>query len=172
LISQIGSPEVAAALAAGKDVILINGVDDKPNISLGWWHNDKQQTGTAFAKHPALGDFPHDGYLSPLMFRILKEGSPLPFAGMSSDDMIVVGEGGDGYFLYIGQARSGNGRVLMTFGLDLLYGTPEGTCILDGAIRYACSKAFNPKGVVTLKCETQNGGGKAVCVEDGKNIFG
>jgi hypothetical protein len=106
--------------------------------------------GTAFAKHPALGDFSHDGYLSPLMFRILKEGKPLPFAGISPEDMIVVGEGGDGYFLYAGQARSGNGRVLMTFGLDLLSGTPEGTCLLDGMIRYVRSDDFNPKDIVKL----------------------
>ena len=38
----------------------------------------------------------------------------------------------------------------MTFGLDLLSGHPEGTCILDGLIRYAQSDAFNPYGEVDL----------------------
>jgi hypothetical protein len=37
--------------------------------------------------------------------------------------------------------------VLAPFGLDLLSGTPEGDCILDGMIGYARSEAFNPKGV-------------------------
>ncbi|MDX9868860.1 MAG: hypothetical protein RBT78_13155 [Kiritimatiellia bacterium] len=156
LISQARSPDVDAALAAGKRVLLINGTSSKPNVSLGWWWMGNQ-VGTAFAKHPAFGDFPHDGTLSPLSFRILKQGKPLPFAGLLSDDMLVVGEGGNGYFLYAGGARSGKGRVLMTFGLDLLSGTPEGTCLLDGLIRHSRSDAFNPKGFVQLTFETGNG---------------
>ena len=156
LISQAGAPEVAAALAAGKRVLLINGAAGKPNVSLGWWSMGNQ-VGTAFARHPALGDLPHEGYLSPLAFRILKQGRPLPFAGMRPEEMMVVGEGRDGYFLYAGEACSGQGRVLATFGLDLLSGTPEGTCLLDGMIRYARSDAFHPKGVVELASGAHNG---------------
>lgn len=148
LISQSGFPDVAPALAAGKRMILINGASGKPNVSLGWWWMGKQ-VGTAIAKHPALGDLPHDGYLSPLLFRILKDGKPLPFADMRPDDMVVVGEGGDNYFLYAGQARCGKSSVFMTFGLDLLSGTPEGTCLLDNIIRYVRSDAFSPQGTVS-----------------------
>jgi hypothetical protein len=120
----------------------------KPNISLGWWSMG-EQVGTAFAQHPSLGDFPHAGYLSPLAFRILKTGQKLPsLAGLRPDDMLIVGEGLDGYFLYAGQARIKQGRVLMTFGLDLVSGWPEGTCMLDGLIRYAQSDAFNPQGEI------------------------
>jgi len=149
LISQVRSPDVDTALAAGKRVLLINGTSSKPNVSLGWWSMGNQ-VGTAFAKHPALGDFPHDGTFSPLAFRILKQGKPLPFKGLLPEDMLVVGEGGGGYFLYAGAARSDKGRVLMTFGLDLLSGTPEGTCLLDGLILHVRSDAFNPKGVAQL----------------------
>lgn len=149
LIAQPGAPEVEAALAAGKRVLLIGSAAGQPNVSLGWWSMGNQ-VGTALAQHPALGAFPHDGYLSPLLFRILKLGRKLPLAGMQPDEMLVVGEGRDDYFLYAGEARSGNGRVLMTFGLDLLSDTPEGTCLLDGMIRYAQSDAFKPKGVVSL----------------------
>jgi hypothetical protein len=152
----LGAPEVGPALAAGKRVFLINGAAGKPNANLGWWSMGSQ-VGTAFAKHPALGDFPHDGTLSPLAFRILKQGWKLPLAGMLPEEMMVVGEGGDGYFLYAGEARVDAGRVLMTFGLDLLSGTPEDTCLLDGMIRYALSDAFNPKGVVKLMTGSNNG---------------
>ena len=165
LISRIGSPDVGPALAAGKRVILINGTEGKPNVSLGWWSMGSQ-VGTAFAKHPALGDFPHDGTLSPLAFRILKQGLGLPFNGMLPAEMMVVGEGLNGYFLYAGEARAGAGRVLMTFGLDLLAGTPEGTCLLDGMVRYARSDAFNPKGAVTLTFGAQNGWQKTVRAGD------
>jgi hypothetical protein len=156
LISRFGAPDVGSALAAGRRVLLVNGTDGKPNVNLGWWSMGNQ-VGTAFAKHPSLGDFPHEGFLSPLAFRILKQGRPLPFAGVLPEEMMVVGEGGGGYFLYAGEARVDAGRVLMTFGLDLLSGTPEGTCLLDGMIRYARSDAFNPKGVVKIMTGSQNG---------------
>ena len=137
-------------LAAGKRVILINRTTGKPNVSLGWWAMG-EQVGTAFARHPALGDFPHEGYLSPLAFRILKTGRKLPsLTGLRPDEMFVVGEGLDSYFLYAGEARIKQGRALMTFGLDLLSGHPEGTCLLDGLIRYARSDAFNPQGEIDL----------------------
>ncbi len=151
LVSFVGSPDVAPALAAGKRVILLNRTTGKPNVRLGWWSMG-EQVGTAFARHPALGDFPHDGCLSPLAFRILKVGQKLPaFAGLSPDDMIVVGEGLNSYYLYAAQAAADNGRVLMTFGLDALSGTPEGTCILDGLVRYARSDAFKPTGKIDVK---------------------
>ena len=41
----------------------------------------------------------------------------------------------------------------MTFGLDLLSGHPEGTCLLDGLIRYVQSDAFNPQGEVALPAD-------------------
>ena len=156
LISFLGSADVEPALASGKRVLLINRATGKSNVSLGWWWMG-EQVGTAFARHPALGDFPHEGYLSPLAFRILKTGRKLPsLAGLRPDDMFVVGEGLDSYFLYAGQARVKQGRVLMTFGLDLLSGYPEGTCLLDGLIRYVQSDAFSPQGEVALPAMSAN----------------
>lgn len=148
IISYIGSPDVEPALALGKRVLLLNRTSGEPNVSLGWWAMG-QQVGTAFSRHPALGEFPHEGFLSPLSFRILKAGQKLPlFSSVSPDDLFIVGEGLDSYFLYAGQGRAGKGRALFTFGLDLLSGYPEGTCLLDGLIRYARSPAFEPKGEI------------------------
>jgi len=146
LISFMGSGDVEPALVSGKRVILINQTTGEPNVSLGWWAMG-EQVGTAFVRHSALGDFPHAGHLSPLAFRILKTGLKLPaLAGLGPDDMFVVGEGLDSCYLYAGEARYREGRVLMTFGLDLLSGHPEGTCILDGLVHYARTDAFNPRG--------------------------
>jgi hypothetical protein len=149
VISKIGSPDVSAAIDAGKRVILVNDIDGKPNISLGWWSMGNQ-IGTAFAKHTALGEFPHDGYLSPLAFRIVKQGKPLPIAGVQSGDMHIVGEGAENYFLYMGEGRVGKSPVLLTFGLDVLSGTPEASCLLDGMIQYVRSDAFSPKGCLPI----------------------
>ncbi|OGV65377.1 MAG: hypothetical protein A2283_03280, partial [Lentisphaerae bacterium RIFOXYA12_FULL_48_11] len=165
IISRIGSPDVAKALAAGKKVILINQAVGKANVSLGWWSMGNQ-VGTAFARHPALGDLPHEGYLSPLMFRILKQGKSLPFARMVPEEIFIAGEGLSGFFLYAGEARVGAGRVLMAFGLDLLSGYPEGTCILDGLIHYAKSDGFNPKGEVIFVSARQNGWKKTIKTGD------
>ena len=132
---------------------------------LGWWSMENQ-VGTALAKHPALGDFPHEGYLSPLAFRILKTGVPLPLAGMRPDDVFVVGEGRDKFFLYAGQARCDRGRLLICVGLDLLSGTPEGTCLLDGLIRHARSEAFQPKGVVRLPFRSHSGWQRTIAAGD------
>lgn len=154
LISPLGSSDVAPALTAGKRVLLISRTTGKPNVSLGWWSMGAQ-VGTAFARHPALGDFPHEGHLSPLSFRILKTGLKLPdLAGLRPNEMFVVGEGLDSYFLYAGEARVQQGRALMTFGLDLLSGLPEATCLLDGLIRYAQSDAFQPEGEISLPAPT------------------
>ena len=169
LIACGRTPEVTAALAAGKRVLLASGTDGKPNVSLGWWWMGNQ-VGTAFAKHPALGDFPHDGTLSPLSFRILKQGRPLPFAGILPDEMIVVGEGGQNYFLYAAETRMGAGRVLLTFGLDIFSETPEGTCLLAGLIRYARSDAFNPKGDVKQLGGGNNGWQETVKAGDGGGV--
>jgi hypothetical protein len=165
LVAQGDSPDVAAALAAGKRVLVVSGAAGKPNVALGWWSMENQ-VGTALAKHPALGDFPHEGYLSPLAFRILKAGAPLPLAGMRSEDMFVVGEGREKFFLYAGQARCDRGRLLMCVGLDLLSGTPEGTCLLDGMIRYARSEAFQPKGVVRLPFRSHGGWQRTIAAGD------
>ena len=150
LISSLGFADVEPALASGKRVLLINRTTGQPNVSLGWWSMG-EQVGTALRGTPALGDFPHEGYLSPLAFRILKTGLKLPsMAGLHPDDLFVVGEGFNSYYLYAGQARVKRGGVLMTFGLDLLSGHPEGTCLLDGLIRYVQSDAFHPQGEVVL----------------------
>jgi hypothetical protein len=164
LISQAGAPEVGPALAAGKCAILINGSAGDADVALGWWWMGSQ-VGTAFARHPALGDFPHEGVLSPLSFRILKRGKALPFAGMRPEEMMIVGEGLNDYILYAGEARVGAGRALLTYGLELLSGTPEGTCLLDGLIRYARSDAFAPKGVVELASGSHNGWQKTLRAE-------
>lgn len=166
VISHLGSPDVAPALAAGKRVILINLTEGAPNVSLGWWWMGSQ-VGTAFARHPALADFPHAGHLSPLTFRILKQGLRLPaLSGLRPEEMFAVGEGGSGYFLYGAQGRVGQARVLLTFGLDLLGGHPEGICILDGLIRYARSDAFKPEGEFKLVIRPQNGWQKTVTAGD------
>ena len=78
VVAAYGSPLAAEALARGQRVITLAGVNGKPNVSLGWWWMGRQ-VGTALANHPALASLPHEGVLSPLLFRlVLDSGKPLP----------------------------------------------------------------------------------------------
>ena len=110
-----------------------------------------RQVGTAIADHPALAALPHEGCLTPLFFRIvLDTGKHLPYAGLSQDDMLMVGEGGETCHLYLAQAQVGSGKALMAFGLNLLADTPEAAALLDGLVDYAASDHFAPKSRVEM----------------------
>ena len=91
----------------------------------------------ALLRHPVFGDLPHDGHLSPLLFRIVGNGKPLDGAGYKEEDLFMVGEGGKECFAYLAKRKVGEGVVVESFGIDLLSGTPEGTVILDGMFDYA-----------------------------------
>ena len=168
VIAPFGSKAAADALAKGKTVVTIHGTKSRSNISLGWWAMG-DQVGTAFKSgDPALGMLPHEGYLSPLMFRFVKNTArKLPFNGMNIRDMTVAGEGGNACFLYLGSANIDKGKAVMAFGLDLLSGTPEGTCILDGMIETAQRADFAPQGRVAMPVVPElNGWAKTLAFGD------
>ena len=154
--------ETADAITAEKRVVMLGKADGEPNVQLGWWLI-ANQTGTAFAHHPAFGDFPHDGYISPLWFRLIKQGvqirKALPFDKMEQLPILIkqdmpianwlpfdkmeylsVGEGRNDYFMYAALATVGEkGKALITQGLDVLSGTPEATYLLDKMLEYIAS---------------------------------
>ena len=135
VVAPYGSQTAADALAHGKNVLTVSGWDGKPNVSLGWWSMGNQ-VGTALAKgHPALAGLPHEGTLTPLLFRVVKEGAlALSRKALTVASPIIVGEGKKDCFLYLGEIKADQGRHMASFGLDILSGTPEGTAILDGLI--------------------------------------
>ena len=135
VVAEAGSPEAETALEAGRRVVAVGKVEGVPNVKLGWWWMG-EQVGTALLDHPAFGNLPHEGVLSPLLFRIVGKGKPLDGAGVDEKGLLMVGEGGQGCFAYLArrQAKDGKGLAIESFGLDLLSGLPEATAILDGAI--------------------------------------
>ncbi|MDO5552481.1 MAG: glycoside hydrolase family 2 TIM barrel-domain containing protein [Planctomycetia bacterium] len=136
--------DVQEAARQGKRCILLDPPGGKPNVKLGWWWLG-DQVGTAFARHEAFGDFPHNGALDPLWFRLIKTGAPLvpdsPFFGA---EYLAVGEGQNKYFVYAGQMQAGSGKIIFIKGIDLITETLEGTWLLDNLVRYARSERFNP----------------------------
>lgn len=166
VIAPYGSSLAAEALDRGQVVITLANQGGEPNVKLGWWWMGNQ-VGTAFLDHPVFKNLPHEGVLNELFFRMLKQGRALPFAGVSQEDLMAVGEGGTACFMYLGQAKSGKGRVLLDFGLDVLSNTAEAAALLDGMVDYVRSPAFTPKGDHPMPSIPQlNGYGKTVKAGD------
>ncbi len=138
VVAEGGSAEAESALREGRRVVAIGKAEGVPNVSLGWWWM-KKQVGTALLDHPVFGDLPHEGFLSPLIFRIIGNGLPLKGSKRGADDLFMVGEGGDDCYLYLARRVEGKGVAFESFGLDLLSGKPEGAAILDGMI--GCARA-------------------------------
>ena len=131
----LGTPE---AMAEGRRVVAIEKPKRVPNVRLGWWWMGTQ-VGTAILDHPVFAGLPHEGHMSPLVFRIVGEGLPLRGSGRDGKDLLMVGEGGQDCFAYVALRRGGGGLAVESFGLDLISGKPEGTAILDGMIDFTRS---------------------------------
>lgn len=132
VIAEYGSDAAKQALARGQRVITVEGAEGQANVSLGWWWMG-EQVGMALKKDRAFGLLPHEGHLSPLLFRVVKRGRKLPVEGFARDEMLAVGEGGEACFLYLAKKKVGKGEHIACFGLNL-FDTPEGLCILDGLL--------------------------------------
>ena len=138
------------SLKENRNVLLLarNGIDlIDATASMSWWGKNNQ-TGTAVAEHPAFGDFPHGGYLSPAMYRLTKRSMPLT-EGHRPVDKLMVGSGRSGYHTYAFETKVGDSNLFITT-LDLLSGLPEANYLLDSFINYTASENFNPKGSVEL----------------------
>jgi len=139
------------ALEQGKRVLLLKLVGQNPGVGLGWWGTGPQ-TGTAVARHPAFGDFPHDGYLNELFFRLISHAVPLGDGGYEHVEPLMVGRGNLGYLLHVFEAKAGRGKLFAS-GLNLLSGTPEADYLLDQFIQYVRSDRFDPAGTLDLARE-------------------
>lgn len=131
-----GTPEAEAAYASGKHVVTVTNQAGKANFKLGWWSLGSQ-VGMAAVPHPVFGDFPFEPYLSPLLFRVVKEGVALPVDGFSERDLVIVGEGKKTAMLYLGVRDLPNGRKhVFVAGLDLSSGTVEGRALRRNILDY------------------------------------
>jgi len=146
-ITERFDTNAVAALQQGQKVLLVQLPGAAPGVQLGWWAISKQ-AGTAIARHPAFGDFPHEGYLNELMFRLL--GHTVSMAenqGLRQGEPLMVTRGGAGYLLDVFQANAGKGKLFAS-GLNLVSEYPEAVYLLDQFVRYARSPDFQPQGAL------------------------
>ena len=128
VVVRADSAEEMTALQTGRNVVSLSNQAGNPNNRLGWWFA-AGQVGTAF--------LPYEPFLSPLLFRIVKEPTRLPVEGLSPENIIAVGEGKDHAGLYLSEGPTvSGGRHVRISGLDVLSATLEGTALLDGALDY------------------------------------
>ncbi len=143
VITRFNEDSYRRAKEAGRRTVVLCPTANQDNFALGWW-SFGQQLGTASFDAPALGDFPADGTTSQLWFRILKS-DPIDLANPPQEvdakgiAPIVLGQGTDTYFLYLGEDDGENGaaRRLVVAGLNLTQDLPEALYLLDSLIERA-----------------------------------
>ncbi len=119
VVAEYGSILERKSRAEGRNLLVLANQGAKTNILLGWWGLGSQ-CGTAFVKHPVLGDFPFEPYLSPVVFRIAGEGVKLPVEGYGPNDYVAVTEGTkDAYLLLAAKERADGSREAFVAGLDI-----------------------------------------------------
>jgi beta-galactosidase len=144
LLAEHFDRAVTNALAQGKTVLMLRLPGELAGVQLGWWAIS-HQAGTAIARHPAFGDFPHDGCLNELWFRLVHRTVSPADGAWHQVEPLMVGRGGAGYLVHVFQAQAGHGKLLAS-GLNLLSDNPEAEYLLDQFIRYARSPQFHPQG--------------------------
>jgi hypothetical protein len=149
LTDTVSDNKTVEFLNKGKKVLLMKLRGPKPPVRLGWWGMGDQR-GTALLKHKAFGDFPHDGFMGPQMFRLLNSTVLMNNSVNQSIEPLMVGKGYNGYLAYVFQAKGLNGKIFAS-GLNLLSDTPESTCLLNNFIRYIQSDDFKPVSVWDFK---------------------
>jgi len=149
LITSRLNPAAIKALGEGRSVLLVSLQGPAPGVAPGWW-SMSGQAGTVIADHPAFGDFPHDGYLGHLFFRLLNNTVRCRDEQYRGVEKLMVTCGRDGYLAHVFQARAGRGKLLAC-GLDVLSKNVESAYLLDQFIRYVRSARFDPQGEYNLQ---------------------
>ena len=135
VVADLDSPEAAAALARGQNVLEIGGLKEPANVELGWWFH-KNIVGAVFkTESPLLRYLPKSECLSTLHFRIFKKGRVMPVKDYPADALSIVSEEQTTCRAHLGERRAANGaRHIFAYGLALDQPFPEAVAILDGCI--------------------------------------
>ncbi len=128
------------ARRSGKRLVSVSGESAPVNITLGWWWMGKQM-GAVFRDHPALGHLPREEFLTPLYFRIMRDGGAELAADSRQDEQIIYGEGGSACYSYLSETTHPSGsHEYRVRGIDILADLPEADAILAGLLESPSSR--------------------------------
>ena len=143
IVADYGSVEAETARRAGRNLVLVGNRKGRRDIRLGWWsvtwrNSALTQNGVAVRQHPLFREFPYEPFLSPLLFNIIGQGTPLPVEGFVEKDFIMVGEGNTDFKLYLAaKVRPDGGREVFVSGLDVFSDRPESKFLLKDLCSFA-----------------------------------
>ena len=151
------SPSTLEALGSGRSVVLLSTsafAGDGLRFKSPWWFPQPHDSnlGTIVTDHPALGDFPHEGW-GDLVWHDMVEGArAVHHDGTPLSDIRPIVQAIDLPLRQLTRSllletNVGEGRLLAC-SLDLSRGTLEGSIpaqhLLDSLLRYAVSDGFRP----------------------------
>ena len=145
VVAKLGSPEVAAARQAGRNILICANTTGKPNIYPNWWDltwGDRDIVGAAAVPHAFWGDFPFEPRLAPNLMRIFRKGTSMPVDGFTPADAVMVTEGCSRFVLNLAaKRRPDGGREAFVSGLDVFSDQPEAKLLLKNICLWLSGKA-------------------------------
>ncbi|HZM04006.1 MAG TPA: hypothetical protein VFC44_13425 [Candidatus Saccharimonadales bacterium] len=159
LTSQIDTSTIQFAQNGGSVFFLArtNGTDGKANAQ--FFPSSGGALGTLISSHPALRDFPHDGFCD-LQFYHLITGSRFYTLDEAPEELTPIVEGirtsaswlskkkDLSRFAYVFEVRIGKGKMLvcsLRLADGIAEGRPEAIFLFDRLLRYAAGNEFKPK---------------------------
>ena len=105
-------------------------------------------SGTIVARHPMLGELPHEGFADLQLYRPIAESPPIDLLSLGGPSVKPVIRALSTYFVclplaYLAEFRFSRGGIIIT-ALDLKQSWPESRYVLSSILRYASSRYFNP----------------------------
>jgi len=110
---------------------------------------ENANAGTIIARHPMLGDFPHEGFADLQLYRLIAESPPLDLDGLGAARKDPVIRSLNTFHLcgalgYLAEFRLGKGGVIVSaLGLDQKL--PEARYLLAQVLTHAAGGRFRPK---------------------------
>ena len=157
IVENISKGELLAAMERGERVLLLGAGPFKSRpttfqiISAGRGGAERNSATVVKAGHPALGDFPHEGFCGWQFRRLMEGGRSVQLEGDIPFDPVVDMVGSDKFIIRqssLFEYRVGKGRLLVcSFRFDS--GDPAAAWLKNRLVEYVRSDAFAPKHAIS-----------------------
>jgi hypothetical protein len=147
LAAEIDNNLLSFVAAGGRSVVLLRD-EAGTGRKVSFFEGDSHGFGTLVRDHPALGRFPHDGFMDLQFLRLVDGSSAIAASSLPATATIVVG--GLSYYssehlIFVAEVPHGRGKLLVV-SLNLLDGIerdlPEAKFLLAELLDYATSEKF------------------------------